>query len=239
VSPGQDIPTPDGSPIFGRIAGKGLSDELAGRYYAVIETPSGVGYHVPLSARAAEALRPGDLVALESAPERGNASNSAPERRNVAVRKQALDLEDQVRRRGPVPLDRLEGDTLAPNGFGHEVRRARERREATLRYLGIDPADPQRDVKLGELERRDIGAAFAQRSGARFLADTPERFQGRVEVLERGDGTAPYAVVSDGVRCVVVEARNDLLRRRGQAVFLSQDPSGGLRVDAMDHDLGR
>ncbi|MGH7294850.1 MAG: DUF3363 domain-containing protein, partial [Polyangiaceae bacterium] len=51
VTPGHSIdPTPADPPgtLHGRIVSKGLSDELAGRYYAVIETPGGSGYHVPL-----------------------------------------------------------------------------------------------------------------------------------------------------------------------------------------------
>jgi hypothetical protein len=54
--------------LYGRVAPKGLSDELAGKYYAIIETPDGTGYHVPLGNRAAEELRRGDLVAFSSAP---------------------------------------------------------------------------------------------------------------------------------------------------------------------------
>ena len=56
--------------VIGRVACKGLSDELKGRFYAVIETPTGHGYHVPLDPRSAEEIRPGDLVSLATRPER-------------------------------------------------------------------------------------------------------------------------------------------------------------------------
>jgi type IV secretory pathway VirD2 relaxase len=61
-----DAPLPERpSPtLYGRVAAKGLSDELAGKYYAIIETPDGAGYHIPLGNRAAEELRRGDLVAF-------------------------------------------------------------------------------------------------------------------------------------------------------------------------------
>ncbi len=55
--------------VTGRVASKGLSDELKGRCYAVVETPAGHAYHVPLDARSAEALRRGDWVSLQSEPE--------------------------------------------------------------------------------------------------------------------------------------------------------------------------
>jgi len=47
---------------LGRVASKGLSDELKGTFYVVLETPTGHAYHLPLDARTAEDLRPGDLV---------------------------------------------------------------------------------------------------------------------------------------------------------------------------------
>jgi type IV secretory pathway VirD2 relaxase len=65
LRPGEplDVERPDASPVqLARVASKGLSDELKGAFYAVLETPSGHAYHVPLDARGAETLRPGDLV---------------------------------------------------------------------------------------------------------------------------------------------------------------------------------
>jgi type IV secretory pathway VirD2 relaxase len=47
---------------LGRVASKGLSDELKGSFYVVLETPAGHAYHLPLDARTAEELRPSDLV---------------------------------------------------------------------------------------------------------------------------------------------------------------------------------
>src|ERR1035438_8727742 len=55
--------------LVGRVAGKGLSDEEKGTYYAVIEAPNGFAYHLPLDAKAAEGLAPGDLVLFGTRPE--------------------------------------------------------------------------------------------------------------------------------------------------------------------------
>jgi type IV secretory pathway VirD2 relaxase len=55
--------------VSGRVASKGLSDELKGTFYAVVETPTGRAYHVPLDARGAEAMRPGDIVSFTTKPE--------------------------------------------------------------------------------------------------------------------------------------------------------------------------
>jgi type IV secretory pathway VirD2 relaxase len=71
VRPGQSLHA-DGrgrsSEATGRVAGKGLSDELKGDFYVVIETPSGDAYHLPVPARSAEELRVGDIVSFESKP---------------------------------------------------------------------------------------------------------------------------------------------------------------------------
>jgi type IV secretory pathway VirD2 relaxase len=55
--------------VTGRVASKGLSDELKGGFYAVIEAVSGHAYHVPLEARSASNLRPGDIVSFTTKPE--------------------------------------------------------------------------------------------------------------------------------------------------------------------------
>ncbi|MGH7435406.1 MAG: DUF3363 domain-containing protein, partial [Polyangiaceae bacterium] len=49
-----------------RVAGKGLSDELAGSFYAVLETPEGRAFHVPIDSKTADAVRVGNLVAFGS-----------------------------------------------------------------------------------------------------------------------------------------------------------------------------
>lgn len=55
--------------VSGRVASKGLSDELKGRFYAIVEAPSGRVYHVAFDARAPEEVRPGDIVSLATKPE--------------------------------------------------------------------------------------------------------------------------------------------------------------------------
>ena len=72
VRPGEALPPEPGmaSPVVtGRVAGKGLSDELKGTFYAVVETPAGRAYHVPLDARSAQTVGVGDLVSLATLPE--------------------------------------------------------------------------------------------------------------------------------------------------------------------------
>jgi type IV secretory pathway VirD2 relaxase len=72
VRPGEALPPEPGvaaAVVTGRVAGKGLSDELKGTSYAVVETPAGRAYHVPLDARSAQTVGVGDLVSLATPPE--------------------------------------------------------------------------------------------------------------------------------------------------------------------------
>ena len=59
----------DEETLVGRVAGKGLADELKGAFYAVVETPDGFAYHLPLDSRTSDSLRTGDLVRLSTRPE--------------------------------------------------------------------------------------------------------------------------------------------------------------------------
>jgi type IV secretory pathway VirD2 relaxase len=240
VAPGQALDLGGGEGVIhGRVAGKGLADELAGRYYAVIETASGMGYHVPLDLRAAEALRPGDLVSVRNVPAVEDPRSGEAKPPRIAVQREPLDLDAQVQHRGPVLLDELAARPVAPYGFGEAVRAASERRAALLRELGIAPSDPERSAKLRELERTTLGDRFAARSGQRFLEDMPATFNGRVELGERGGDGMRYAVVSDGARFVMVPAGEDLRVRAGQSVTLARGPDGKLRVRDLDKDRDR
>ncbi len=74
VGPGQ--PLPDGyggieeQLLVGRVAAKGLADELKGTFYAVLETPTGTAYHVAIGPKTVESIGTGDLVTFESKPAR-------------------------------------------------------------------------------------------------------------------------------------------------------------------------
>ena len=60
-----------GSDHYGSRSEQGPPPTTPGRlYFAVIETPTGIAYHVPLGARGAEHLRPGDVVSLTTKPAR-------------------------------------------------------------------------------------------------------------------------------------------------------------------------
>jgi type IV secretory pathway VirD2 relaxase len=306
VRDGEAVPTDAAGGkrvVSGRVASKGLSDELKRTFYAVVETPTGRAYHVPLDARGAEAMRPGDIVSFTTKPEApvrpadrqiaevaraqggvyaleptsdaashpherrlrqlerlGLATPEAPRRWKVSAnllrelterqrdapvrhrllfRKEPLSLEGQVRHPGPVWLDRVETDSLAPYGFGAELKRAVGQRREALRRLGVQPDDPNRSAKLRELEQRELGGQIAARSGQAFLPTAPDAFRGRVQLGEAGAPGAPYAVVSDGRRFVVLRATAALRASHGKTVTVTRDAKGRLLVlPAPDKDIG-
>jgi len=308
LRPGEALPPEPGEAapavVTGRVAGKGLSDELKGTFYAVVETPAGRAYHVPLDARSAQTVGVGDLVSLatppvtpvlpadrqiaEAARARGGVfavdgsaggdaqvlvrrlrelertgfvaaegparwkvppdlldrlaerARAAPPRYRLVVRKEALSLNEQVVHRGPVWLDGVETKTLAYWGLGADVRQAAIARSEALRRLGIAPDDPDRVAKLRELERRELGAEIAARSGLTFLARVPEGFRGRIQPAERAGQPGAYAVVSDGERFVVLRSTPALRALQGQHVAVARDAKGRLVVGpARDRDIGR
>jgi type IV secretory pathway VirD2 relaxase len=279
--------------ITGRVAAKGLADELKATFYAVIETPNGRAYHVPLDPRSADALRPGDIVSLRTEPEPAirdvdrhiadaarerhgvyeidrepspdaqrvarrmrdlegfglakpagtrrwtvspdlldqleRRDGEAPVRHRLRMRKELLSVEAQTRHPGPVWLDRINAESLAPYGLGAEVRRAVEKRAEVLRSFGLANDDPNRLEKVRELERRTVGREVAARSGQSFVAGLEGDFRGQAHAHTTATGTS-YTVVSDGARFVVLETTAAMRAFEGKAVTVSRDPVGRVVV---------
>jgi hypothetical protein len=174
---------------------------------------------------------PADLIEkLESRP------RTEPPRERLWLEKLPVPLDKTPAHRGPVWLDKVDGASLAPWGFGAEVGRALDERRDALRALGIAPDDTRKDAKLRELERRAVGEGMAARARQQFLAKTPDRFSGR---LQAGPEGAPYVVVTDGARFVLIPASREMRGLAGKAVEVTRDGHGRLSLRAIDRDLGR
>jgi hypothetical protein len=287
--------------VTGRVAHKGVSDELKGSLYAIIETPTGQAYHVPLNVPSAENIRPGDLVSVATRPEKAvraidryianvargqggvyalddgrvdaggaacrrrlrhlerlglatpDAANRwtlapnlldelegrdrvSPRKHRLLVRKEPLSLSEQIRYRGPTWLDRVDSATLAPYGFGAELRAAVRERGDVLRQLGMAPDGPGRLSALLELERRALGEQVAGSSGVAFIARTPEGFRGRLQI-RAAPGGASYTVVTDASRLVVFRSTSGMRILQGKSVVISHD-SGSAMAVRQDRERG-
>ena len=164
---------------------------------------------------------------LEQLAER---QRGAPVRHRLLVRKEPLSLTAQVRHLGPVWLDRVEAGSLAPYGFGAELKAAIAQRRDALRRLGVQPDDPNRSAKLRDLERRAVGGEIAARSRQAFLPTAPDAFLGRVQVDDAGPPGSSYAVVSDGQRFILLRATTGLRAAHAKMVTITRDAKGRLLV---------
>src|SRR5262249_27778420 len=121
---------------------------------------------------------PADLVQrLEQQPK------SAAPRHILLMQKESMPLSAQVRHPGPVWLDRLRAEELAPYGFGAELRRMIDKRREVVRGVGIRPDDPNKTEQLVALEMRAVGKRISEATGQRLLDVPPPGFRGHVKVV--------------------------------------------------------
>jgi hypothetical protein len=166
----------------------------------------------------------------------GRLGREQPVRHQLFLRKEPLSLEQQVRHPGPTWLDKVDEPSLAHWGLGSELRRALDQRREALRTLGIAGEETRDGTKLQELKRRAGGERMAARTGQQFLAETPDLFRGKVRAGPEG---APFVVVTDGLRFILVPASPDTRGSAGKAVEVARDPQGRLSIRAFDRDIGR
>jgi hypothetical protein len=159
-----------------------------------------------------------------------------PVRERVWLEKLPLSLDATPGHRGPVWLDQVDAATLAPWGFGADVRHALDQRRDALRAFGMDPDDPHRDAAVRELQRRTVGEGMAAETRQQFVAKTPDRFRGRLQMAPDG---APYAVVTDGTRFVVLPASREMRPLTGKSVAIAREAHGRLTIRALDRDRDR
>lgn len=218
VRVGQSLPTDTpGEPMTGRVADKGLSDELKGRFYAVVETPTGSAYHVPLDARSADSLRLGDLVSLTSRPEH-------------AVRPIDRHIAETARAHG--------GVYETPHASSSDAHRANPRIRELERIGLATPEGPGRWTVapnlLEALERQGQADPARYRLHVRpqsLSLDQQVSYQGPVW-LDRLDASAlaPYGFGAEVHRAL--QRRRDVLRSLG---LTPEDPSRTAKL----HELER
>jgi type IV secretory pathway VirD2 relaxase len=159
---GDDQPS-----VLGRLADRGLQDELKNSAYVVIEGTDGRAHHVRFGSIEAT----GDAAVGAVVEVRPFTGDDGRRRVSLAVRSD-LFLEAQVRSQGATWLDRTllarEPITLAESGFGAEVRDALAKRADHLATEGLARRQGPRTVfardLFNELRRREIDAVSAKLS---------------------------------------------------------------------------
>jgi len=153
--------------VLGRLADRGLYDELKGSAYIVIESVDGRSHHIRFGSLEATGDAPIGAI-VEARPFNGA---DGQRRLSLAVRSD-LPLEAQVTSPGATWLDRTllarEPAPLANGGFGAEVRDALERRTDHLAAEGLARRQGKRAVfardLLHTLRRRELDGVAGQLS---------------------------------------------------------------------------
>jgi type IV secretory pathway VirD2 relaxase len=212
-----------GDPILGRLAERGLHDELKGSAYAVIESLDGRTHHV----RFANLELTGDAGPGAIVETRVYDDAKGRKQLSLAVRSD-LAIEGQQTARGATWLDRrlLDNETIAGNaGFGAEVTAAMERRAEQLIAEGLAQRQGQRVTfapnLLTTLRKRDLEEAVSQ-----IAADSGLEYR-RASEGEHVSGiyrqritlaSGRFAMIDDGLGFQLVPWRPALERRLGEEV---------------------
>lgn len=228
-------------PILGRLADRGLHDELTGEAYAVIDGVDGRIHHL----RFLDLDRTGDTPIGGIVETRSWTPRDGSTVRLSLVGRSDLSLTAQVDADGATWLDRLQlakdRAPLSGNGFGAEVRDALERRAEHLVTEGLAKRQGPRVTfardLLATLRRRELDAA-----ATRLAADTglPRRIASEGEAVagtyrQRLDlASGRFAMIDDGMGFELVPWKPQLERHLGQTVTGTMTPGGGV-----DWALGR
>src|SRR5450432_2431196 len=162
-------------PVLGRLAARGLHDELTGSAYAIVEGVDGRTHHLRFSdiEMTGDAM-PGAIVEARAYEDAGGRK-----RLSLATRSD-FTIEAQVTAHGATWIDRqllAREPATSGGGFGADVRDAMDRRIDHLAGEGLARRQGQRVVfardLLNTLRRRELDAAATKLSAETGLAHRP------------------------------------------------------------------
>jgi len=221
-------------PMLGRLAARGLDDELEGSAYAVVEGVDGRAHHIKLPDLDAAGDGPiGSVVELRRFEDAGGRQRVA-----LAVRSD-LGIEAQITAHGATWIDRQlvarEPVVLGSGGFGAEVRDALERRTDHLVGGGLAWRQGQRVLfardLLDTLRRQELDAVAAKLSTGNALPYKPAAdgehvggvYRQRLQLASRR-----FAMINDGLGFSLVPWSPSLEKRLGQQISGVGLPGGGV-----------
>lgn len=213
--------TPGQTPIIGRVAGKGMADELSDRAYLVVDGVDGRAHFVRLPPGADLSEFPlGSVV---------HAGVGASRTRVLCY----LSIADQVTCEGPTWLDRqLIGKSIFPcQGFGVEARTAIEARKNVLVSRGLVE---RRDGKLiapdliGALRTRELEIAAGKicaESGKPHVPQAAHGQRAKTTVRELRLASGRFAVMESTIGFTLVPWSKDLKSQLERELVRRQLPS--------------
>ena len=220
-------------PVLGRLAERGLHDELKGTAYAIIEGVDGRTHHLVFSdLEMTGDARPGAIVETRAYDDAGGRK-----RLSLATRSD-LAIQAQISAQGATWIDRqllAKESPLSAGGFGSEVREAMGRRVEYLIEEGLARRQGQRVIfardLLNTLRRRDLDDAVAKLSTETGLAHHPSADGQHVAGTYRQRVTLAsgrFAMIDDGLGFQLVPWRPALEQKLGQHVAGTMSPGGGI-----------
>ena len=220
--------------VLGRLADRGLQDELKGSAYVVIEGVDGRAHHIRFGSLEAT----GDAAVGSIVEARPFTGDDGRPRLSLAIRSD-LPLEAQVTSAGATWLDRnlvaREPPTLANSGFGAEVRDALEKRAEHLASEGQARRAGQRTVfardLLDTLSRRERSAAVEKLAAETGLAHRPSADGEHVAGVYRQRvqlASGRFAMIDNGLGFELVPWKPALEEQLGRQVSGVMLPAGGV-----------
>jgi type IV secretory pathway VirD2 relaxase len=221
-------------PMLGRLAARGLDDELKGSAYAVVEGVDGRAHHIKLPDLDAASDGPiGSLVELRRFDDAGGRQRVA-----LAVRSD-LGIEAQITAHGATWIDRQlvarEPVALGSGGFGAEVRDALERRTDYLVGEGLARRQGQRVLfardLLDTLRRQELDGIAGRLAAEKALRHKPAADGEHVGGVYRQRlqlASGRFAMIDDGLGFSLVPWSPSLEKRLGQQVSGVGLPGGGV-----------
>jgi type IV secretory pathway VirD2 relaxase len=226
-------------PVLGRLAARGLHDELKGSAFVIVEGVDGRTHHLQFS----------DLEMTGDAPlgaiVEARAYDDANGRKRLSlVTRSDLTLQQQITAPGATWIDRqllAREPAASGGGFGAEVREAMDRRVEHLVGEGLVRRQGQRLVfardLLDALRRRELDGVAKKISTEIGLAYRPSMEGEHVAGIYRKRVTLSsgrFAMIDDGLGFQLVPWRPALEQQLGRQVSGVMKPGGGV-----DWSLGR
>jgi type IV secretory pathway VirD2 relaxase len=220
-------------PVRGRLAERGLHDELKGSAYAVVEGVDGRTHHL----RFSDLELTGDAAPGAIVEARAYEDANGRKRLSLAIRSD-LSLQQQIAAPGATWLDRqlLAREPAAMgSGFGAEVRDAMDRRLEHLAGEGLARRRGQRVIfsrdLLDTLRRRELNDAAGKIAAETRLVYRPSMQGEHIAGIYRQRiilSSGRFAMIDDGLGFQLVPWRPALEQQLGRQVSGVMLPNGGV-----------
>lgn len=226
------------APVTGRLAGRGLHDELTGQAYVVVDGVDGRLHHFRFRDLAASGDTPvGGLVEVRPA------TGVDGERGLSLLHRSDLSIAKQITASGATWLDRqlvvAEPTPLATHGFGAEVREALDRRRDHLEAAGLGERrdgnfQPVRKL-IAKLRDQELGRVKAELSASGKPAVMGGEGDAVAGVYARRLDlvSGRFAMIEDGLGFQLVPWTRSLETRLGEVV------GGTITSTGVDWSLGK